>query len=117
MELSARQETILAQVVQTYISLAAPIGSELIAQRLPTKTSSATVRNEMADLEEMGYLTHPHTSAGRVPTAKGYRYFVERLMEQSDLAPAEKRTIQHQFHQANLDLEQWMKLAPKSIGH
>src|SRR5438132_12623050 len=117
MELSARQETILAQVVQTYISLAAPIGSELIAHRLPTKTSSATVRNEMADLEEMGYLTHPHTSAGRMPTAKGYRYFVERLMEQSDLSPDEKSMLQHQFPQANLDLEQWMKLAASVLSH
>ncbi len=116
MELSARQEAILAQVVQSYISLAMPIGSELIAQKLPAKTSSATVRNEMAALEDLEYLTHPHTSAGRVPTAKGYRYFVERLMEQSDLAPAEKRMIQHQFHQANLDLEQWMKLAASVLS-
>ena len=116
MELTARQEAILAQVVQNYINLATPIGSELIAQKLPARASSATVRNEMAALEDLGFLTHPHTSAGRVPTAKGYRYFVERLMEQSDLSHSEKRMIQHQFHQANLDLEQWMKLAASVLS-
>lgn len=116
MDLTSRQQAILAQVVQHYINLAAPIGSELVAQKLSARTSSATVRNEMAALEELGYLTHPHTSAGRVPTAKGYRYFVERLMEQADLSPAEKRTIQHQFHQANLDLEQWMRLAASVLS-
>ncbi len=116
MDLTPRQQAILGQIVQAYISSAMPIGSELIAQKLPTRTSSATVRNEMARLEELGYLMHPHTSAGRVPTAKGYRYFVERLMEQSDLSPAEKRTIQHQFHQAHLDLEQWMKLAASVLS-
>lgn len=117
MELTARQQAILAQIVQNYISTPIPVGSESIAQRLPTRASSATVRNEMAALEELGYLMHPHTSAGRIPTAKGYRYFVERLMEQSDLPPNEKRTIQHQFHQANLDLEQWMKLAASVLSH
>lgn len=117
MDLTARQQTILSQIVQTYINLASPIGSELISQRLATRTSSATVRNEMAALEELGYLTHPHTSAGRTPTAKGYRYFVERLMEQADLSPDEKRMIQHQFHQSELDLEQWMKLAASVLSH
>jgi heat-inducible transcriptional repressor len=116
MDLTNRQQAVLAQVVQLYINAATPVGSELIAKQLRTRASSATVRNEMAALEEMGYLTHPHTSAGRVPTAKGYRYFVERLMEQSDLSPAEKRTIQHQFHQADLDLVQWMKLAASVLS-
>ncbi len=117
MELTARQQAILAQVVQLYINLPTPVGSELIAQKLPMRSSSATVRNEMAVLEDLGYLTHPHTSAGRMPTAKGYRYFVERLMEQSDLTPDEKRMIQHQFHQANLDLGQWMRLAASVLSH
>jgi heat-inducible transcriptional repressor len=117
MELTARQQAILAQVVQTYISVPTPVGSESIAQKLPMRSSSATVRNEMAVLEDLGYLVHPHTSAGRVPTAKGYRYFVERLMEQSDLTSDETRMIQHQFHQATLDLEQWMKLAASVLSH
>jgi heat-inducible transcriptional repressor len=116
MDLTPRQQTILAQIVEYYVSVPIPVGSELIAQRLPNRTSSATVRNEMAVLEELGYLTQPHTSAGRMPTAKGYRYFVERLMEQSDLTPAEKRMIQHQFHQSNMDLEQWMRLAASVLS-
>jgi len=84
---------------------------------MPTRMSSATVRSEMATLEDLGYLMHPHTSAGRVPTARGYRYFVERLMDQSDLSTTEKRMIQHQFHQAELDPEQWMKLAASVLSH
>jgi heat-inducible transcriptional repressor len=117
MDLTTRQQTILAKIVEHYVSVPIPVGSELIAQRLPNRTSSATVRNEMAVLEELGYLTQPHTSAGRMPSAKGYRYFVERLMEQSDLTPAEKRMIQHQFHQSNMDLEQWMRLAASVLSH
>jgi len=117
MDLTTRQQIILAKIVEYYVSVPIPVGSELIAQRLPSRTSSATVRNEMAVLEELGYLTQPHTSAGRMPTAKGYRYFVERLMEQSDLTPAEKRMIQHQFHQSNMDLEQWMRLAASVLSH
>lgn len=117
MELTTRQQAILAYVVQQYINGAVPVGSELIRQRLPMRASSATVRNEMAVLEEQGYLTHPHTSAGRLPTAKGYRYFVERLMEQFELSSEEQMTIQHQFHQANLDLDQWMKLAAAVLSH
>jgi heat-inducible transcriptional repressor len=65
----------------------------------------------MALLEELGYLTHPHTSAGRVPTDKGYRYFVERLLGDVELPTDEKNTIRHQFHQAKLEMSQWMQLA------
>jgi heat-inducible transcriptional repressor len=71
----------------------------------------------MALLEEVGLLTHPHTSAGRTPTEAGYRYFVARLMERSDLPDSEQRLIRHQFHQARLDIEQWMKLAAAVLAH
>jgi heat-inducible transcriptional repressor len=71
----------------------------------------------MAVLEDKGYLTHPHTSAGRVPTEKGYRYFVEKLMGESSLSLAERRTINHQFHQARLDVDQWMRLAAAVLAH
>ncbi len=73
--------------------------------------SSATIRNEMAELEEMGFLTHPHTSAGRMPTDKGYRYFVEHLLGEVELPQDEQNTIRHQFHQAKLEMSQWMQLA------
>jgi heat-inducible transcriptional repressor len=73
--------------------------------------SSATVRNEMAVLDSLGYLTQLHTSAGRIPTEKGYRYFVQRLLGEFELPAREKHMIRHQFHQAQFDLEQWMRLS------
>ncbi len=110
-ELTDRRQTVLGLVVRQYIATATPVGSKTIVEQYGLDVSPATIRNEMAYLEEQGYLTHPHTSAGRVPTEKGYRYFVERLMGEAELPLAEQRTIRHQFHQARLDLEQWMRLA------
>src|SRR3981081_331793 len=98
-ELTARRERILRHVVQEYVALAQPVPSDLIARKYEAELSPATVRNEMAALEEAGLIDHPHTSAGRVPTDRGYRYFVELLMqEERDLAPAERRTLRHQFN-------------------
>jgi len=110
-DLSDRRQAVLGLVVRQYIATATPVGSKTIVEQYGLDVSSATIRNEMACLEEQGYLTHPHTSAGRMPTEKGYRYFVERLMGEAELPLAEQRTIRHQFHQARLDLEQWMRLA------
>ncbi len=78
--------------------------------------SSATIRSEMSRLEELGYLVQPHTSAGRMPAEKGYRYFVEHLMRDADLAQDERRMIRHQFHQVGIDLEQWMRLAASVLA-
>lgn len=111
MELTSRQKTILEMVVRGYTTTAAPVGSEALAGQARLEVSPATVRNEMAVLEDEGYLTHPHTSAGRVPTERGYRYFVEHLMAEHELSPQEKRTIRHQFHQSPWDLEEWLHLA------
>jgi len=111
-DLSPRQQTILGLVVKHYIATAQPVGSRtLLESYVDLQVSSATIRNEMAVLEELGYLTHPHTSAGRVPTDKGYRYFVERLLGDIELSTAERNTIRHQFHQARLEMSQWMRLA------
>ncbi|MDR7451243.1 MAG: heat-inducible transcriptional repressor HrcA [Armatimonadota bacterium] len=91
MQLDARKREILRAVVQTYVSEAEPVGSERVAHRLRERLSPATVRNEMAALEELGVLTHPHTSAGRIPTDLGYRLYVEMLRE--DAPPsAQERT-------------------------
>lgn len=99
-ELTARRERILRHVIQEYVSLAQPVPSDLIARKYESELSPATVRNEMAALEEAGLIAQPHTSAGRVPTDRGYRYFVELLMhEDSDLAPSERRTLRQQFNQ------------------
>jgi len=110
-ELTTRQQTILGLVIREYIATAVPVSSKSITEQYGLRISSATVRNEMAYLEKMGYLTHPHTSAGRVPTEKGYRYFVQQLMGEAELPAAEKRMIQHQFYQVSLDVDQWMRLA------
>ncbi len=114
-ELTPRQQLILGLVVRDYVAAAQPVGSKTI-EAYGLGVSSATIRNEMARLEELGYVTQPHTSAGRVPTDKGYRYFVERLMRESQLAVEEQRTIRHQFHQVGVDLEQWMRLAASVLA-
>jgi heat-inducible transcriptional repressor len=109
--LTARQERILDFVVREYVDNASPVGSRTIVELCDLGVSSATVRAEMAALETLGYLTQPHTSAGRLPTARGYRYFVENLMRETALPLSERRMIEHQFHQVDRDLEQWIKLA------
>jgi heat-inducible transcriptional repressor len=97
--LTSRRERILRHIVQEYVALAQPVASDLIARKYEAELSPATVRNEMAALEEAGLIAHPHTSAGRVPTDRGYRYFVELLMqEERELAPAERRTLRQQFN-------------------
>ena len=114
-ELTERQQKILAIVVKEYVDSVAPVGSETLRRR-GFVVSSATIRNELAELEEKGYLMHPHTSAGRVPTEKGYRYFVESLMEEFELPMVEQRMIRHQFHQVTLDVDQWMRLTAAVVS-
>ncbi len=116
-QLSERQQNILRLVVQEYVKTATPVGSKSIATNYNLGVSSATIRNDMAALEEYGYLMQPHTSAGRVPTEFGYRYFVEKLMEQVELPNEEQRMISHQFHQARLELDQWLRLSVAVLAH
>lgn len=115
--LSERQQRILSLVIQEYIRLATPVSSKALLIHYGLGVSSATIRNDMATLEEAGYLMHPHTSAGRVPTEAGYRYFVEKLMEQVELPSEEQRMISHQFHQARLELDQWLRLSAAVLAH
>lgn len=115
--LTARQRDILKIVIEEYTAAAVPIGSHTIRSEGQLDVSTATIRNELAVLEEMGYLVQPHTSAGRVPSIKGYRYFVEWLMDQVDLPMPEQRMIRHQFHQLQLNLEQWMRLTAAVLAH
>ena len=115
-ELTPRQQTILGLIVREYVETASPVGSRALVERYGLSVSSATVRNELAQLEAADYLTHPHTSAGRVPTHKGYRYFVERLLGEVSLPLHERLTIVHQFHQARQNLDQWMPLAASILA-
>lgn len=80
-ELNDRKRTILKSIVDDYIKYAQPVGSRTIARKRMLGLGSATIRNEMADLEELGYITQPYTSAGRIPSDKGYRFYVEHLMQ------------------------------------
>jgi heat-inducible transcriptional repressor len=109
--LTERQQQILGLVVRTYVETGLPVGSMKLVERYDLDFSPATVRNELAALDQVGYLIQLHTSAGRIPTELGYRYFVQRLMGEFELPQEERQMINHQFHQARLDLDQWMKLA------
>lgn len=102
MGLSARKRHILQAVVTDYIKSAQPVGSRTVARRYKIGLSPATIRNEMSDLEELGYLIQPHTSAGRIPSQKGYRYYVDQLMETSDLDEKEKAEITRVFQYKKL---------------
>ena len=86
-DLTQRQREILVQVVEEYVATGQPVGSKHLVERTGMRVSSATVRNELAELERLGLLTHPHTSAGRVPTDRGYRYYVDRLLERPAARP------------------------------
>lgn len=110
-KLTDRQEHILGLMVRSYIETGKPVGSKTLVELFSLDVSSATVRNELAVLDEFGYLTQLHTSAGRIPTESGYRYFVQRLLGEFELPVREQQMIRHQFHQARLDMEQWMRLA------
>ncbi|MEZ4768772.1 MAG: heat-inducible transcriptional repressor HrcA [Caldilineales bacterium] len=116
-ELSARRQAVLAIVVQEHIASGSPVGSKTVVEEYRLKVSPATIRNEMKVLEESGLLTHPHTSAGRVPTEEGYRYFVQHLLPDQPLAPTDQRMIQHLFHQVGHEKDQWAQLAAAVLAH
>jgi heat-inducible transcriptional repressor len=115
--LTPRRQLILGILVRDYVETAMPVSSKSLSEHPELRVSPATVRNEMAYLEEHGYLTHPHTSAGRLPTEKGYRYFVEQLMHDIRLSADERRMIEHQFYQTQMDLNQWMRLSAAVLAH
>jgi heat-inducible transcriptional repressor len=114
--LTERQETILALIVHEHIESARPVGSKKLVKRYKLGISSATVRNEMVVLSESGVLRQPHTSAGRVPTEEGYRYFVRRLLGETELSTDEKRMISHQFHQAPAEVNEWVRLSASILA-
>ena len=115
-DLTDRQEMILGLVIREYVDTNVPVGSKSLLARYSLGASSATVRTEMAILTERGYLRQPHTSAGREPTEEGYRYFVQRILGETELPVAEQRTINHQFHQAYSEVDQWMRLAASVLA-
>lgn len=115
--LTERQKTLLLLLIRDYIDTAQPVGSKRLVEHYHLDISPATIRNEMAALTEMGYLRQPHTSAGRVPSEEGYRYFVSQMMHNAELPETVQHTISHQFYQARPDVEQWMTLAASILAH
>jgi heat-inducible transcriptional repressor len=114
--LTQRQRAILSAVVEDYVLSAIPVGSKSLLAHYGMSVSSATIRGAMAELEAMGLLTHPHTSAGRVPSDLGYRYYVETLMHESELDRADRLMIRHQFSQVQLTNNEWLRLAASVLG-
>ena len=115
-DLTRRQEQILALIVQTYTTTPEPVSSKYLGDAFELGVSSATIRNDMAVLEENDYIRAPHTSAGRVPTEKGYRYFVRRLLNSSDLSLTEQTRITERMQETAMATEQWMRLAATMLA-
>ena len=93
MELDDRKVTILKAIIKTYLETGEPVGSRTISKYTDIQLSSATIRNEMSDLEEMGYIVQPHTSAGRIPSDKGYRFYVDRIMQEKEQEVTEVKAL------------------------
>src|SRR5688500_16368069 len=107
----------LKHVVQQNVRTATPVSSEVNVRRSAPPVSSATVRNELSQLEELGLIARPHTSAGRVPTDVGYRFFVEHPMERDGPTAGEQRMIRQQFHQVEPDVDRCAHLAASVLAN
>ena len=116
MDLTDRKKQILKAVVEDYVSTAEPVGSKAIAAQMGGKISSATIRNELADLVEQGYLEQPHTSAGRVPSPKGYRLYVNELMERQKLSVAETEKLNAALEMKMEQLDRVMAQVGKAVS-
>lgn len=114
--LDLRARAILRAVIEEYVTTATPVGSLALVERYGLGVSSATVRSILAELEANGLLTHPHTSAGRIPTDAGYRFFVETIVEAVPLPAVEQLMIRHQFGQVEFASEQWFRLAATTLA-
>jgi heat-inducible transcriptional repressor len=114
--LDLRSQAILRAVIEEYVVTAQPVGSHALVERYGLGVSSATVRNILADLEMAGLLTHPHTSAGRMPTDAGYRFYVESIVDTVPLPAVEQLMIRHQFGQVEFASEHWFRLAATTLA-
>jgi heat-inducible transcriptional repressor len=114
--LDLRTQAILRAVIEEYVTTATPVGSQALVERYRLGVSSATVRSILAELEANGLLTHPHTSAGRIPTDSGYRFYVESIVEAVPLPAVEQLMIRHQFGQVEFASEHWFRLAATTLA-
>lgn len=115
--MNERQEKILAAVVEEYTQTAIPVGSQILASKYKFAVSSATIRNDMTVLEEEGYLHQPHISAGRIPTDKGYRYFVEEVMKDKELSKEEQQKLQREFLKLKAQNTRLTRTTAKLLSH
>ncbi len=116
-ELTERQKLLLTLIVHEHTRTTQPVGSKSLVKQYGLNISSATIRNELAIMTELGYLHQPHTSAGRVPTEEGYRFFVSNLVQQTNLPINTRNTISHQFYQSPQGLDQWLRLAASILAN
>ena len=114
--LTKRKSTILRAIVGEYIDTATPVASEGVVRKHGLNVSSATIRNEMGDLEENGYITRPHTSSGRIPLDKGYRFYVESLGDSPNLPVYITNKVRRNFDNAGTNTEGWLKTAASSLA-
>lgn len=109
MQLGERKLKVLAALIENYVATGEPVGSKAVMAALSNCVSSATIRNDMSDLSDYGYLTQPHTSAGRIPTQKGYRLYVDRLMHKRPLSSDERRFIDSRLFDFSVDPEKFLE--------
>jgi transcriptional regulator of heat shock response len=117
MDINIRQKKLLAAIVKDYSETAEPVGSKELVEKYNLKVSPATIRNEMVVLEKMGYISQPHKSAGRVPTDKGYRFFVNELMQRFELSEKERRMLKSELFKLQTVQEQLGRSISKLIAH
>lgn len=115
-DLTERERQVLSAVVRTYIETAEPAGSRTIAKRFPLGVSAATIRNTMSDLEDRGYLYHPHTSAGRIPTDRAYRAYVDALIWHAELSPADRYRLRRELERDSGVIEGILQKAAQVLG-
>ena len=116
MDLTERKKRILRAIIESYIQSAEPVGSKAIASSIGMEISSATIRNEMADLESLGLLEKPHTSAGRIPSPKGYRFYVNELMEEHKLSLQETERINQALRMKMQELDRVLDQAGRVVS-
>lgn len=115
-ELTERERRVLEAVVRTYVDTAQPAGSRTVSKRSDLEVSPATIRNTMADLEDKGYLTHPHTSAGRVPTDRAYRFFVDQLIRPARLTAAEQQKVAEELEGTSSGVERLIHRTARALS-
>jgi transcriptional regulator of heat shock response len=115
--MNSRQQKILSAIIEEYTKTAIPAGSQILVDHYDFKVSPATIRNDMTKLEKEGYLYQPHISAGRIPTDKGYRYFVEEIMRDKELSKSEQQKMQREFLKLKAQNMRLTKTTAKLLSH